>query len=173
MHICTFTPWRNSEWCSSGEPTLPSIHIKMDREGMFFTVINRGSVRHSYSLMFWLKNATSYVVQPEFPLKPVQSGHKKEVGVHCNRNWDVLSQGMWQGQMYLTELQMGIYFTTWRDFSKNMELEKWYLIALWLAMFQISIKKWIFLVFLETSKKIYFQGSLYSPVEKIILRTSS
>lgn len=63
---------------------------------------------------------------------------------------------MWQGQMYLTELQMGIYFTTWRDFSKNMELEKWYLIAFWLAMFQISIKKWIFLVFLETSKKNLF-----------------
>lgn len=46
-----------------------------------------------------------------------------------------------------------------RLFSKNMEVEKWHLIALWLAKFQISVKKWIFLVFLEISKKIYFQGS--------------
>lgn len=54
---------------------------------------------------------------------------------------------------------MGIYFTTLRDFSKNMEVEKWYLIAFWLAKFQISLKKWIFLVFLDTSKKKNFQGT--------------
>lgn len=52
------------------------------------------------------------------------------------------------------------HFTTWRDFSKNMEVEKWYLIALWLARFQISVKKWIFLTFLrDLKKKKKFQGS--------------
>lgn len=53
---------------------------------------------------------------------------------------------------------MGIYFTTWRDFSKNTEVEKWYLIALWLAKFQISLKNDL-PHFLRYLKKNYFQGT--------------
>lgn len=64
------------------------------------------------------------------------------------------------------------HLTTWRDFSKNMEVEKWYLIALWSARFQISVK--IFLAFLrDLKKKKNSKAVLHSPVQKIILRTSS
>lgn len=146
---------------------LPVVWKWIERE-QFFPTIHRGSVRDSHSLMFWLNNNTSYTVQPEFPLKPVQFVALKEAGPHCKRHWNALSQDVWPGQMYKLQVKLNSvfrrltngHFTTWRDFSKNMEVEKWYLIALWLARFQISVKKWIFLTFLrDLKKKKKFQGS--------------